>query len=166
MNKSIEADSKLPVGQVGACEGANHRPALRWVNSIIQALKYVWAFPVTFFGLIAVGLTAITGGSVRVVTGVIEASGGFASWLICHGLRRRVSAMTAGHVIIGLDQEYLRAARPHEQVHVWQYERWGLLFIPLYAASSIIAWSQGRHYYRDNVFEREAYAISDGKPQA
>jgi hypothetical protein len=122
-----------------------------------KTLKYVWAFPATLLGLGAVGLTAMTGGSVQYVAGVIEAWGGFSAWLFERGLGRRVSAMTLGHVIIGIDKHFLHRARAHEHVHIQQYEKWGPLFIPLYLASSVFAWVQGKHYYRDNVFEREAY---------
>ncbi len=127
-------------------------------SGVLKTCKYIWVFPVTFFGLIIVGLTAVSGGSVRVDYGVIEAGGGFAKWLIEHALLGKVWCATLGHVIIGLDCEYLERMRAHELIHVQQYERWGILFIPLYIASSLWAWSQGKHRYRDNVFEREAYA--------
>jgi hypothetical protein len=129
-----------------------------FMATILKAIKYLWAFPVTFFGLVAAGLTALTGGSVQVVSGVVEAGGGFAERLIEVLLRRKVSCMTVGHVILGLDPENLARARAHERVHVEQYEKWGALFIPLYIGSSLWAWSHGKHRYRDNVFEREAYS--------
>ena len=131
------------------------RPIFR---TLLKVIQYVWVFPVTFFGLVAAGLTALTGGSVKVVSGTIEAGGGFAERLIEVLLRRKVSCMTVGHVILGLDPENLARARAHERIHVTQYEKWGAFFVPLYIASSLWAWSQGKHRYRDNVFEREAYA--------
>ena len=121
-------------------------------------IRYGWAFPVTLFGLVAIALTAVTGGRVRIISGAVEGWGGFSAWLLNVLIRRKVSAMTIGHVILGLDQDYLRRAREHEHVHIQQYEKWGLFFIPLYLSSSLVAWMQGKHYYRDNVFEREAYA--------
>jgi hypothetical protein len=48
--------------------------------------------------------------------------------------------------------------RSHELVHVRQYERWGVLFIPAYLLCSLVLWLTGRDPYRDNPFEREAYA--------
>ena len=126
--------------------------------SLLQVIKYVWVFPVTFLGLCIAGLTAITGGSVRCVSGAIEANGGFAEWVIRRILRTKVSCMTVGHVIIGLHPDGLALARAHEHVHIEQYEKWGVFFIPLYIGSSLLAWSQGKHRYRDNVFEREAYS--------
>ncbi len=133
---------------------------------LLASLKYAWVFPVTLMGLVAVAMTKISGGSVRVVAGAIEAEGGFAAWVIHKFLAGRVTAMTLGHVILGVDEERLSRARQHEHIHIRQYERWGVLFIPLYAASSILAWARGLHYYRDNVFEREAYAACAAKLDA
>jgi hypothetical protein len=67
-------------------------------------------------------------------------------------------AITFGHVIVGLDAATLDGVRAHEQVHVKQYERWGLLFGPAYLLSSLAQWMRGRRSYLDNRFEREAYA--------
>ena len=50
----------------------------------------------------------------------------------------------------------LEELRDHEQAHVRQAERWGPVFIPAYLAASMLAWSRGGHYYRDNWFERDA----------
>jgi hypothetical protein len=131
----------------GALNGASQR----------RFMAYLWVLPVTALGLAVSGLTILTGGNTRVVSGVLEAWGGFAAWLLGRVLRRRVSCATLGHVIIGLNAEYLDRARAHERVHVRQYEKWGLLFVPLYLGSSLMAWARGKHYYRDNAFEREAY---------
>lgn len=126
---------------------------------MVRALKYLWPLPVTAAGLVIVGITRLTGGSARIVGGVVEAWGGFGAWILECMFRRKASCMTVGHVIIGLNEEYLERARGHEHVHVRQYEKWGALFVPLYIASSLLAWFQGKHYYRDNVFEREAYRL-------
>ncbi len=118
-------------------------------------LKYLWASPATLLGLVVVGLTALTRGHVQTVSGTIEAWGGFSTWFFRHVVRRAL-VMTVGHVIIGTDEESVSRYRRHERVHVRQYEKWGPLFIPLYLAASVRAWMQGKHYYRDNVFELEA----------
>jgi hypothetical protein len=68
------------------------------------------------------------------------------------------SAITLGHVILGADHATLASVRSHEQVHVRQYERWGVLFFPLYLGSSALAWMRGGDPYRDNAFEQEAFA--------
>ena len=65
--------------------------------------------------------------------------------------------MTLGHVVLGVDGPALDFTRPHERVHVRQCERWGPLFIPAYLLASAYQRARGRHAYRDNPFEREAY---------
>ena len=39
-----------------------------------------------------------------------------------------------------------------------QYERWGPFFLPAYLLSSLLQLLRGRHPYRENHFERQAYA--------
>ena len=124
---------------------------------LIKVLKYVWVFPATFLGLIAVGLTALTGGSVRLMSGAVEVWGGFSAWFFERALRHGC-ALTIGHVILGLDDYSLNRYRDHEHVHIEQYEKWGFFFIPLYLGSSLLAWVRGKHCYHDNIFEREAYS--------
>ncbi len=63
-------------------------------------------------------------------------------------------------MVLALDASVATRTRAHERVHVHQYERWGPLFLPAYAAASVIAWSRGRHYYLDNAFEVEAYGLT------
>ena len=121
-----------------------------------KLLRYSWVFPVTVFGMVFVLLTAITGGSIQVYSGAIEAWGGFSTWLFRRILRFGC-AMTLGHVILGVDERAICRYRLHEHVHISQYERWGPFFIPLYFASSLVAWVEGKHAYHDNVFEQEAY---------
>jgi hypothetical protein len=124
------------------------------------AIKYLWALPMTAVGLVLVGLIRLTGGTSQVAEGTIEAWGGsIAKWIFQRALAGKAACMTVGHVIIALGEQYLARMRLHERVHVRQYEKWGALFVPLYLGSSFIAWMQGRNYYRDNVFEREAYKV-------
>jgi hypothetical protein len=66
--------------------------------------------------------------------------------------------MTLGHVVLGRDLEALEVTREHERVHVRQFERWGPFMGVAYVACSAVLWCQGRDFYRDNPFEREAYA--------
>jgi hypothetical protein len=118
-------------------------------------MRYLWALvPNTILGLLIVACGIAHGGRARWVDGVLEAHGGLATWLL-----RRVgaSAMTLGHVVIGIDPWCLDQSRDHERVHVRQYERWGPLFLPLYGWSSLWAWLRGRHPYFDNAFERQAF---------
>lgn len=121
------------------------------------ALRYLWAGPASAIGLVWAVL-ALHRGRLRVVDGVLEASGPWLAWT----LRRLVPleggalALTLGHVVLGRDAAALAVTRAHERVHVRQYERWGPLFLPAYAAASVAALVGGGHFYHDNVFEREA----------
>ena len=129
-----------------------------------RALAYAWAAPNTAFGLMAGLAMLATGGRVRVEQGTFEFSGG----LLSFGLARlpqscRFSAITLGHVILGVSSQCLDLLRDHEQVHVAQYERWGPFFIPAYLLSSAWQMCCGRCAYRDNYFEKQAYAINAGQ---
>ncbi|MDQ3952238.1 MAG: hypothetical protein M3279_04645 [Actinomycetota bacterium] len=90
----------------------------------------------------------------RVHRGALLCEG--ASWPRRLGWRYR--AITFGHVVLSvdeLDDELL----DHELVHVRQYERWGILLWPAYAAASLWARLRGGHPYRDNHFERQARGL-------
>jgi hypothetical protein len=52
----------------------------------------------------------------------------------------------------------LAAARSHEHVHVSSTKAWGPFFLFAYAGSSLWQLLRGRRIYRDNFFERQAYA--------
>ena len=122
-----------------------------------RLLRYGWAAPYTVLG-VALGFVAVLcGGHWRTHRGVIEVFGGGIG-LGISGLPPVLgfSAMTLGHVILAVDRSALAELRAHERVHVRQYERWGLLFFPAYAASSLWQWVRGRRPYWDNVFEIEA----------
>jgi hypothetical protein len=110
---------------------------------------YAWASPNTLIGLLF-GLAVLPcGGKVRIVRGVAEFSAGVP-------LRTRFDAITFGHVIVGVSEAKLAAARDHEHVHVRQYEAWGPFFLLAYAASSAWQLLRGRRIYYDNYFERRA----------
>ena len=135
---------------------------------IKRALAYAWAAPNTALGLVAGLAMLATGGRVRILRRTFEFSGG----LLPLGLARlpqgltwlpqgcRFSAITLGHVILGVNSQLLDTLRDHEQVHVAQYERWGPFFIPTYVLSSAWQMCRGRCAYRDNYFERQAHALS------
>lgn len=124
---------------------------------------YAWAFPPTLLGLLPLPLVLLQGGFICRIDGVWEISGGFVSWFLQHGIRWMgpVQAMTFGHVVWGLSEDCLRRTRAHERVHVRQYERWGPFFIPAYLCASAWAKFRGRDPYRDNPFEREAFAMDE-----
>jgi hypothetical protein len=129
------------------------------VSTTIRIAKYGWAAPYSALGLL-LGLVAILfGASARVAAGALEIGGGWLGRLIRRlPPRLSFSAITFGHVILGVDHTTLAYLREHEQVHVRQYERWGPFYLPAYFGSSLLELARGRNPYRDNYFEREAFA--------
>ena len=121
---------------------------------------YIWALPTTALGLLFVAPALLSGGGVQRVDGVLEVYGGAAALFLRRAtlLKGGASAMTLGHVVLGRDRLALERTRRHERVHVRQCERWGPLFLPAYLAASAVMWLRGRNPYRDNPFEREAFA--------
>ncbi|CAG0953473.1 hypothetical protein BURK1_00325 [Burkholderiales bacterium] len=129
-----------------------------------RALVHAWASPATLVGLLAAIGALATGATVRVVDGVVEVAGGRVERFVLRLPRgARFAAITFGHVVLGIDHATLAELRAHERVHVRQYERWGALFFPIYAASSLRAFATGRDPYRDNGFEREAFARCEAR---
>ena len=129
---------------------------------MIRPLIYLWTFPTTFVGLLFIPPALLGGGELRRVQGVLEIHGKWIAWLLkrCVPIPGGAAAMTLGHVVIGCDRDCLDRTREHERVHVRQAERWGPAFIPAYLLASLIAWRRGLDPYRDNLFEREAYAAA------
>jgi hypothetical protein len=125
-----------------------------------RLLAYLWAAPNTALGM-AMGLTMLCfGGQLQFLRGAAEFSGGLMGRLITAlPASLRFDAMTLGHVILGVSQAEVSAARQHEHVHVRQYERWGIFFLPAYVLSSVWQIARGRRAYRDNFFERQAYGV-------
>lgn len=120
----------------------------------------LWSFPTTLVGLTVGGMCLLTRGRVQRKGRVLEFHGGFVTWSLSK-MPIRPMAMTLGHVIIGLDEDSLNFCRNHEMVHVGQCERWGPFFLPAYLLSSAVIWVRRGDAYRDNPFEKQAYAISD-----
>lgn len=134
---------------------------MRFLNGILRVLRYTWASPYSFVGLLLLLVALVLGATVRIVDGTLEVAGGrVGAWMSRFPRSLQLSAITFGHVILGLDHALLDAFRAHEQVHVRQYERWGLLFIPVYLGSSLLQFVRGRHPYFENRFEREAYTLA------
>lgn len=121
-------------------------------------LSYAWASPNSLIGLVIGGALILLGARAHRVAGVLEVAGGLIGTLL--GPKKVAlpwRAMTLGHVILGIDEAALRQSRAHEHVHVRQYEQWGPFFLPAYVVSSLWQLACGRHCYRDNWFERQAY---------
>ena len=126
--------------------------------SMQRMAAYVWASPNTLTGLLLGSIALMLGARAAIVSGAVEFHGGLISKLLSRSRPRfRFSAITLGHVILGMDAEVLDLFRDHEQVHVRQYERWGICFLPAYLLSSLWQLLHGRNAYTANYFERQAY---------
>lgn len=121
-----------------------------------QLWCWLWASPASLFGLLVGAVGLCTGGNVQRIGPTLEFWGGAVTRLMQSRLVR-ARGMTLGHVILGVSQSALESVRPHEWVHVRQYERWGPLFLPAYLSCSIVLWLSGRNPYWENPFEVEAY---------
>ena len=131
---------------------------------VSRAAAYAWAAPNTALGVAAGLIVLCLGGRVRFVSGTAEFHGPIVARLLS-GRRgsRPYGAVTLGHVVIGASPARLSALRGHERVHVRQYERWGFLFLPAYALSSLWQLAHGRDWYRDNRFELRAYGAGGAR---
>jgi hypothetical protein len=127
-----------------------------------RLLRYLWAAPYTVLGLLLGVVAVLFGASFRRHHGVIEIFGGHIGNAIAKlPPSLGFAAMTLGHVILAVDRSSIDALRFHEHVHVRQYERWGPLFLPAYLLSSLLQLLRGRNPYRENHFERQAFAEVD-----
>jgi hypothetical protein len=130
---------------------------------LLRILGILWASPYTFLGLVLGSIGLCTGGHARIRGRAIEFHGGAVKWIVTHLPHGQFTlAFTLGHTILGQSDASLDIARAHETVHVRQFERWGPLMGPAYLLASLALWLAGRRPYRDNPFEREAYADGDG----
>ncbi len=131
-------------------------------ENCLRALLYLWAAPASAVGLVFALAARATGAQMALVQGTLEVAGGRVGPAVDRLPRcLQFHAITFGHVIIATDERLLAACRAHEQVHVRQYERWGVFFFPLYLGSSLVQLVLGRDPYRDNHFERQAYRDSE-----
>jgi hypothetical protein len=101
--------------------------------------KIVWASPCTALGLTLGIVGMVSGGGLRRRAGALECWGGSIAWVLKRlPLAHGVAAITFGHTILGQSEQALEYCRQHEMVHVRQYERWGLLFLPAYVLCSVL----------------------------
>ena len=126
-------------------------------------VRTIWTLPTTSVGLLIGGICTPLGARWQVHSGVLECHGGAVAWLLEHAtlLEGGAMAITFGDVVLGRSEAALDLTRAHERVHVRQAHRWGLFFIPAYLLASAVAWLKTRDAYRQNRFEREAFAVSD-----
>lgn len=149
------------------CEAKGYRPlapgkSLQMMLAgkawLITSAKVLWAGPWSLWGLGIGGLGLLTGGGVQWNGLVLEFWGGLLPlFLMYFPFVAGSPVATFGHVVLGRSERHLDACRPHQLVHVNQYERWGPLFVPIYLTCWCILWCCGKHPYYDNPFERQAY---------
>jgi hypothetical protein len=114
--------------------------------------KFIWAAPLTAFGVAPAFLVWLARGHARWCDGALDVHGPIARrvltlpWL-------NFSAITIGHIIIARDADCCARAGAHERVHVRQGERWGPLFPLLYCGAGLWQMVLGRTFYWDNPFE-------------
>lgn len=130
-------------------------------------LRLLWALPCSLIGLSLGALALALGGSARRVGHTLEiALAGQQRQAPRWACRLPFLAITFGHVIVGQSHEALAALRPHERVHVRQYEILGPCFLVAYPLSSLMAWLRGDCPYRGNRFEREAFTQASDRGDA
>lgn len=133
----------------------------RVVRRTLSFFRYLWPSPYTALGVLLGGVALLLGGRWRRHLGALEFfGGGLGAALARVPQPLGFSAMTLGHVILAVDRSALAQLRRHEHVHVRQYERWGPFFLPAYLLSSFLQLLRGRNPYRENHFERQAYALA------
>jgi hypothetical protein len=116
--------------------------------------RYTWAMPCSVIGCAAALPALLCGARLRWRRGVIEVSGPVvrrSPWS-----RLPFAAITFGHVVIASNPRDMRRLRAHEQAHVRQCERWGIVFIPAYLLAGAWQWLHGRSAYWHNPFEVQA----------
>jgi len=129
-----------------------------FTSRLVRFLQYAWAAPATAIGCCLAVSALCLGATCRIVDGIIEVGGGrFATLVRLLPRVMRFEAITFGHVVLGSNHTVIEANRSHEHAHVRQYERWGLLFFPLYLGSSLVQLLRGRDPHHQNHFERQAY---------
>jgi hypothetical protein len=120
---------------------------------LLRALAYVWASPNSLLGLV---LGALSFHVPRTSDGILIFDGPSRGFLSLLRLFKR-AAITFGHVVLSnrpLDGALLR----HERHHVWQYERLGVLYIPVY----VLVWVFTG--YRNHPFEMAARLAESATP--
>jgi hypothetical protein len=119
-------------------------------------LRLLWAAPCSALGLALSLPMLMTGARIKCIQGVLEIAWPATAPQAAQQLP--FTAITFGHVVLGTAHTELARLRAHEHAHVRQYERWGLLFLLLYPASSLWQLLRGRKVYWDNGFEVQARA--------
>jgi hypothetical protein len=120
---------------------------------LLRVLAYVWASPNTLLGLLF-GLLSFQ--VPRRAHGILIYDGPARGFVWVLGKFKR-TAITYGHVVLS-NQPVEEPLLVHELHHVWQYERLGPLYIPIY----ILVWVFTG--YRRHPFEMAARAAESAMP--
>jgi hypothetical protein len=115
------------------------------MTDLLRALVYAWTLPNTLLGL---AFGALSFQRPRRIGGILVFDAAPRGFLRLLHLFRR-SAITYGHVVLSNHRLEGRLLA-HELHHVWQYERLGPLYIPLY----VLIWVFTG--YRRHPFEEAA----------
>ncbi len=128
-------------------------------------LQYLWALPLTLLGLLMAACVWFFDKKQRIVSvntaqgaTVFIVHGKMMSKLLCRHPMGSMLAMALGCCILARDEATAQDTLTHELVHVEQALRWGPLFPLVYALASVWARAHGGCAYRDNVFEKAAFA--------
>ncbi len=150
----------------GTRSGGARQHSLRQ-SKVYRVVRTLWAGPWSLFGLLIGALGMLSGGQVQRKGRVLEFWGGCLPTILhFFPFYSGSPVATFGQVVLGRSSRYLNACRMHQLVHVRQYERWGLLFVPAYVSCSAAMWFRGKHPYYDNPFERSAFCESRAYPRA
>ena len=129
---------------------------------MLKLVRYIWPRPYTLLGILLGLFATIMGAKMQFKEHIFAFSGGHLPKILKHlPFTKSFVAITLGHVVLAESLDSQSQFWRHECVHVRQYERWGILFVPAYFLASLWVWAHGNHPYRDNPFECEAYADED-----
>jgi hypothetical protein len=127
------------------------------------AWRYLWPSPYTLLGLLVFFIPIRGARSLLVHRGTIGVIGPAIECLLVRvPIIGGAAAMTFGHSILAKDRDTFYSTWDHERVHVDQYQRWGLLFVPMYLGVGLWLKIRGKDPYWDNPFEIEARRLGDG----
>ena len=125
--------------------------------TLLRLVGNVWALPGALIGLVFALLS-------------FPSRWWFLQGALVVGVRRILvppwaCGITFGFVVLveagSIDGDNERLVK-HELVHVAQWRVLGVLFLLAYPLASAVAALSGKHYYRDNWFEKQAVRLSAG----
>ena len=132
------------------------------------SLQLLWALPLTALALLVAAITGIFDRKQRIshvkyaqAATVFVVHGQYLGALLRHHPLGQMHAVALGCCILAQDKACADRTLTHELVHVGQALRWGLMFPLAYSLASLWAWARGGDLYRDNVFEKAAFAAED-----